>query len=829
MPTIFEPSLSFHNRRQVPVGAVTVGGVLLAFMLFFTIRTWEHRVAQAAVESAAKQRVELLRESLGNSLEVLYSLGSLYDAGRPVDRQQFARFVADALARRSELLALSWTPRVPAGERASYERAVRAEGYSDFQFTEHDPVNGRMVRARDQPEYYYPVYFIEPLSRNQPAFGYDLNARLDTLSRACDAGRALATPPSQLMQEQQHEPGFIVYLPLFAGPAPTTVAARRLANTGFVAAVFQIADLVGPALARQPGLLVALRDATADTAATSYVAPPAGDAGPSQWLSACEFSLPFAGREWRIKFTPTVSFAAGGPAWQSWAALVVGLALTALLAAYLHASARRATEIARANAVLQVEVGERKRAEEAAAAASRAKSEFLACLSHEIRTPLNAILGYTQILERDTALPPRHRDAVRALANSGHHLLGLLNSILDFSKIEAGRMQLQRDVFAAADLVEGIAGMFKLSCAEKNLTLRVACADGGATFVRGDEGKLRQVLINLLGNAIKFTPRGEIFVSGRLVDRDRWIFEVRDTGIGLTPEECAGLFEPFHQTAAGRRQGGTGLGLAIARGHVELMGGNIEVQSAPGLGTRFAFTLPLPAAVELPRPEKAGARLPRLAPEVAVSALVIDDNGDNRHILARLLAEIGCAVAEAATTASARDIARQSRPDIVFIDVRLADTTGPELLAMLRTDGLPVATPVLFHTATMLDRAQREGLIALGADLLAKPFRTEEICAGLRRLPSVRFAARPDVGSVPEPAALAFEGVVLPEALGLRMSEAAELHRTTVVKACVEELHRLGGPAVSLAEYLRQLLRAYDLPAITRVVDRLRLQSRRAA
>ena len=830
MPTIFEPSLSLHIRRQVPIGAVAVGGVLLALVLFFTIRTWEHRVAQTAVESAAKQRVDLLRQSLGNSLEVLHSLGSLYSTGRPVDRQQFGRFVADALARRTELQALSWTPRVPATERADYENAVRLEGYPDFQFTEHDPANGRMVRARDQPEYYYPVYFIEPLPRNQPAFGYDLNARLDTLVRACDTGRAIATPPSQLMQEHLHEPGFIVYLPIFAGPTPTTVAARRSANTGFVAAVFRIADLVGPSLAQQPGLRVTLCDATAKAAPIAYAAPSADDAVPSRRLSACEYSLPFAGREWRITFTPTVSFTTDGHAWQSWAALAVGLALTALLTAYLHAGSRRAAEIARANAELQAEVGERKRAEEAAAAASRAKSEFLACLSHEIRTPLNSILGYTQILERDSALPRRHCDAVRALANSGHHLLGLLNSILDFSKIEAGRMQLQRDVFAPADLVQGIAEMFKLSCAEKSLALRVICSDGGSSFVHGDEGKLRQVLINLLGNAIKFTLRGEIYVSGRSVVGDRWLFEVIDTGVGLTSEECAGLFAPFHQTAAGRRQGGTGLGLAIARGHVELMGGNIEVQSEPGKGTRFSFSLPLPGALEMPGRETDGALWSRLASGVAVRALVIDDNGDNRHILARLLADIGCEVAEAATPADARGLVRHSQPDIAFIDVRLADTTGPQLLAMLRSDGLPVTMPVVFHTATMLDRAQREALLALGADLLAKPFRTEDICASLLRLPGVRFERLPAPVPAPEsPPPGEFDDFMLPEELGTRMSEAAELHSTTVVKACLEELHQLGGQAVSLADHLRQLLRAYDLPAITRLIDRLRVHSRRAA
>lgn len=832
-----DPSLSQPLRRGVLVASTAAAGVLLSFALFFTIRAWERRAAQSAVEAAAAQRVELLRESLGNSLEALHSLGSLYAIGDPIDRNRFRQFAAGALSRRPELQALSWTPRVPASARAAFESAARAEGFADFQFTERDVATGRSIRARDRPEAYYPVYFIEPLARNLAAFGYDLNARFETLVRARDTAQAIATPPIQLMQEQADEPGFIVYLPLYSGPPPATLAERRAANTGFVAAVFRIADLVRPALAQQPGLRVTLRDSAVAASPVVYAAPAADTAPVAAHLAPCRFALPFAGREWEIAFTPTTSFPTGRTAWQSWAVLSTGLAITALLAGYLLSNLRRSAEIARANAALQREVAERKRAEEAAAAASRAKSDFLASLSHEIRTPLNSILGYTQILERDRSLPPRHRDAVAALANSGHHLLGLLNSILDLSKIEAGRMELQREVFDPSALVRGLAEMFKPRCVEKRLTLRLDCPAEGTSPVLGDEGKLRQVLINLIGNAIKFTAHGEVYVGARPLPPepategalttplapDRWRFEVIDTGIGLTPVEREGLFAPFHQTAAGRRHGGTGLGLAIARGHVELLGGRLDVQSEPGTGTRFFFTLPLPATAMAPAAVTFAA-LPHLAPGISVRALVVDDNSDNRHILARLLADLGCVVAKAATADAARDIVRQVPPDIVFLDVLLADTTGPQLLAALHADGLPTDTPVLFHTAAMLERTQRDALRAHGADLLAKPFRIEDLCACLRRLPGVRFETPAVVASPEAPSATDLEQIVLPEDLCMRMSVAAELHSTTVLKACLEELRQLGGPAAPLADYLRHLLRAYDLAAIARLLNRLRVQ-----
>ncbi len=800
-----------------------VAATAVSVILFFIIHRWERRNLQTVLETIARQRLERLRESLGDSLESLHSLGAFYETGLPVDREHFRRFVSGTLARRREIQALSWTPRVPARERAAFEAAARADGYSDFQFTERDPATDRVVRARTQAGYYYPVFYIEPLDRNRGAFGFDLNARIETLSLARDQATAVATPLIRLVQERKNEPGFIVYLPLYAGPAPAALEMRREANTGFVAAVFRLGDLVGPALARMPGVSVVLRDSGVSSPDSDYALPAADNSPAWGMLSPCALNLDVAGREWRITFTPTTAFLAGRRPWQSWAVLSGGLLATALLVGYLLADLRRDAEIARANLVLQAEIAERKRAEETAASAIRAKSDFLTNLSHEIRTPLNSILGYTQILERDPEFPRRHRDAVAALSNSGRHLLGLLNSILDLSKIEAGRMEMQSDVFDLPALVRGIAEMFKPRCVEKRLALRVDCPAAGPHAVLGDEGKLRQILINLIGNAIKFTPRGEVFVGARPAGGEQWLFEVIDSGIGLSAGERAGLFTPFHQTAAGRRSGGTGLGLAIARRLVELMGGVLEVQSEPGAGTRFFFKLPLAAAAAVPAVFGA-VSLPRLAPGVAVRALVVDDNRDNRRILGRLLADIGCSVAEAANFSLACDIARQAPPDILFIDVLLSEATGPELLAALRAGGLPASAPVLFHTAALLDRAQRETLRASGADLLAKPFRAEDLCACLRRLPGVRFEERAAVPAAAEITERDLDEIVLPERLCARMTVAAELHSTTVLKACVEELRQLGGPAEALSAHLRQLLRAYDLGAISRLLDRLRVQ-----
>lgn len=809
------PSVRLSSRDYTVLSSVITAGLLCSLILFLTLRSWERRTAQSAVQAAAAQRIELLHETLSNSLEALHALGSFIRTEPAPDRLQFRRFVEPILARRPELHALSWTPRVSADQRAGYETRARAEGLPEFRFTEVDAASGNILPARPR-DTYYPVYYIEPAATNATALGFDLNHRIATLARARDLGTAFSTPPLQLVQEPDNLPGFIVYLPLYSdGTAPSTETERRERLTGFVAAVFRVATLVDPALARIPGLHVSLMDATSDTA-IAYEPPRADQSPADTHLRAVNLSLPYAGREWRVTFTPTVAFLPGLRHSQSWSVMLGGLTLTLLLAAYLHRGLHARREAAAANALLQSEVVERKRAEDAAAAANNAKSDFLAGLSHEIRTPLNSILGYAQILERDPDLLLRQRDSVAALTASGRHLLGLLNSILDLSKIEAGRTDMRREIFDLRALVRELADMFKPRCAEKKLTLRVLLPDDLPSAVVGDEGKLRQVLINLLGNAVKFTPRGEIIVSLASAGADRWRFDVIDTGIGLVEAERGGLFTPFQQTAAGHHHGGTGLGLALARRHVELMGGLIDAESEPGTGTRFHFTLTLPTSL-LPC-SLTQDRLPRLSPGVRVRALVVDDNRDNRIILSRLLVDIGCLVASAGTAADACATAAGQPPDILFVDVRLEGTTGPQLIAQLHRDGLSVTTPVVYHTAALLDAAGREALRDKGADLLAKPFRIEDLCACLQRVPGVRFDDAPESAEPPPPDLSDFR---LPSELAHRLSVAAELHSTTVLKACFDELRQIGGPAVPLADHLRHLLRSYDLVSISKLLASL--------
>ena len=376
------------------------------------------------------------------------------------------------------------------------------------------------------------------------------------------------------------------------------------------------------------------------------------------------------------------------------------------------------------------------RAREAAEDANRAKSRFLANMSHEIRTPMNAILGYAQLLKRSPELADTHRPAIETIQQSGDHLLRLINDVLDISKIEAGRMELNLEDFDLQHLLESLSMMFEMRCREKGLSWRLEGLGSESIPVHGDEAKLGQVLINLLGNAVKFTPQGEVVLKSRRSTGDLYGFEVTDTGSGISEEDQATLFQPFQQGLAGLRQGGTGLGLTIARQHLEMMGAELNVHSRLGSGSRFYFDLKLPPANGRLQAAPAGeqwSRVERLAPRCEVKALVADDEEANRLILRQMLEEIGAEVSVAADGQETLELLPQARPDILFLDIRMPGLDGMEVLRSLRQSPEWQQLTVVAFSASVLDHERRQFLEAGFDEFMDKPFRFEQVYSCLAR------------------------------------------------------------------------------------------------
>ncbi|MEM6502908.1 MAG: ATP-binding protein [Cyanobacteria bacterium P01_C01_bin.89] len=451
-----------------------------------------------------------------------------------------------------------------------------------------------------------------------------------------------------------------------------------------------------------------------------------------------------------------------------------------------------------------------------AQAANESKSRFLANMSHELRTPLNGIMGYAQVLQNMPEIPVLGRDRLNTIYQCGAYLLALINDILDISKVEAGKMELNPDVFHLPALLETVIELCRVRANLKGVDCVLQMDPELPVGVEADEKRLQQVLLNLLGNGVKFTESGTVTLKVNRGSGDQIRFEVQDTGVGMDPEDVEQIFQSFQQVGDRRQQTeGTGLGLAICQKLVHLMGGNIQVRSERGVGSVFSFV------IDLPRVENWSEQLQQDGEGQIVGirddrrpvVLVIDDKWENRSVLVHLLEPIGFTMHEAIDAQTGLELALQLRPDLIISDWSMPGMDASDMIRRVRAIADLMHMPLLVSSASIMDSKRREVIESGASDFLNKPVNATELFKKLRHHLQLDWvygdSDSPEQG-VPDGANTLFPNATsITEIHSLAMQ--GNMNR---ILSYVDDLVQQDSALRPFAEQIRQYARAFDDEAI---------------
>ncbi len=695
---------SMRSRSFLVIGIVLeVASVIVTLASAWAMQRSAHHEQLAEFSRRIDRGMQLATNRLGQYERCLIAGVGLFQASSRVQRDEWRKFIEiqSVDANYPGVSGFGFIRRVPQAQLDQFLAYTRQDGAPQFAIRTLQP---------PPPGDRYLIEFIEPLERNRPAAGLDIGSepiRRAAAETAMRRGTPCITRMTTLVQDQQRKPGFLMLVPIYAGSGvPASEAERVRLLIGWTYAPFvgeRIMEGVTDVLA--PGVRFAIHDGevvNADTCIYSGLATTKGAPPLTQ-----QRTLDIGGQRWTFLWQQPARPIEADAWWVIAFGLLTSLGLLVIML-LLHRANHRALA----------------RAEHAA----RAKADFLAMMSHEIRTPLNGVIGMTDLLLQEP-LPSAARDQARTIRSSGDGLLALVNDILDFTRIEQGQLHLERTAFEPGMVVDEVVGLFRerMRIAGVALSLSVPAT---RPWCEGDPLRLRQIVLNLVGNAVKFTAAGSISVVLELTD-GRWRLCVTDTGVGMNAEVQARLFQPFTQAEAStsRRFGGSGLGLSIVKRLIDLMGGTITVTSEPGGGSCFTVELPLPV---LPARLATPVDGTPSAANLGLRVLVVDDNRVNRTIAKAMLDRLGCATDLAEDGASAIALATGTAYDLILMDCQMPEIDGLEATRRLRAAGN--RTPVIALTANA-GEDDRHACTAAGMDgFLTKPLRQDTLRQALDRL-----------------------------------------------------------------------------------------------
>ena len=462
----------------------------------------------------------------------------------------------------------------------------------------------------------------------------------------------------------------------------------------------------------------------------------------------------------------------------------------------------------------------------AADAANQAKSNFLSSMSHELRTPLNGVLGYAQILKREKNLSKEHQVSLNAIENCGQHLLTLINDVLDFSKIEAGQMDLHPEPTDLHQLIQSVYDIVVQRATNKGLALNLEVSPILPQGILVDATKLRQILINLLGNAVKFTSKGSITFKILEEPTDHITFIVKDTGMGISKDKTKAIFDPFKQDQGGISEGGTGLGLSISKKLVDLMGGNLLVESELNAGSSFSFALPFEEVDinELKASSTYADENDFYLPEgTSLEALVVDDREANRDILIKTLNQAGCTTVSANNGKEGLEAAKDKNFRIIFMDIRMPVMDGMEATYLIRKENQSPRPIIIAVTASVFPDVRQSCLECGFDDVIGKPYRTSEIFEKMNQHLNISFVTRAQgeqssqkAEDLPQEAEL---NTANAEELIEKLKSAADMGDIATLEKLAEELKHYG--CTDLAIELNALVASFEFDRIHEITEAL--------
>jgi signal transduction histidine kinase/ActR/RegA family two-component response regulator len=738
-----------------------IDGYLAVVLVFvISLATWAvayvtvYQTAQSNWAKEKQSRATTIRDDIRDRF-LQYEIGLCFGRGlllssNYVSRSEWREFFNEQKVDRyfPGVWGYGYVEIVEPDELDGFIARMRSEGAPDYRVhVYHD------IGASDESSTKYLIKYHEPASRNQQVWGLDVAARPENkrvYDEARDAGEGRVSEPIKLMQGGESEWGLIFATPVYhQGMEVETVEQRRKAIRGWVVTSLGLDRFFKAEWHETINEFdFELSTATLDGSTPAQQLYRSADSGTLDSGQASLISLDLKNLSLVMKIAPKQVPNPWVASRASVAVLIAGFLLTGLLTMITWSVTRtktKATAIARSmtSSIRESEHRQRILAIHADSA-NKAKSEFLANMSHEIRTPMTAILGYSEMLEENISptTKPGCVEAIDAIQRSGKHLMMIINDVLDLSKIESGKLSVEHELWPILETVQDVVASLQISARRKELDLVVEFDSSVPTMLCTDAYRVKQVLINILGNAIKFTDSGSITL--RLsADEHVFRFAITDTGEGIDPSQIGALFRPFEQvdSSVTRRHEGTGLGLTISRHLAHLLGGDVVVESKVGAGSTFTFVIPqdcpegTPWADCLPglsihnKQQSDSCEIKRIDAKI----LLTEDGIDNQRLITSILKKVGLEVEVATNGVQVIEILKQPHDfDLVLMDMQMPVMDGYTATRELRAMGIDL--PIVALTAHVMDGAQ-ENCLDAGCDAYAsKPINRDELYEIIRRL-----------------------------------------------------------------------------------------------